>query len=376
MNVLLNFATIKKGGGQNVAINFLETLRYNSFDEFNFTYVVVDGSEIHKLLLDLKVERLLVMPFNPIKRILKEIIFGRTIIQKFKIDLIYSYFGYGLYPKSVKQVTGSADSNIFFPEVDFWSEYSGVVKYFKHIIDLYRVWGLKRCTAVIFENEEMQVRARNLYNIVNSVYIKPSIMIDCLHEPIDGLNKLNKEVYTGLFLCGWQKNKNYMIIPQLIKEFKKKNIKFHFILTADLDNSFEHQKFLQDIRLNNANENVSIIGNVPKRKIFDLYQKIDFVFLLSKLESFSNNIIESWYFNKVLVISDANWARSICMNAALYVDRDNPDKITNVIAAYLSSDKQKEDLFKEIKKTLSLHPNVFTKTQQELSYLKFIHEKN
>jgi hypothetical protein len=62
-----------------------------------------------------------------------------------------------------------------------------------------------------------------------------------------------------------------------------------------------------------------------------LYEQIDFVFLLSKLESFSNNIIEAWNFKKPLLISDEIWSRSICSNAAVYVPRNDVGQIVSSI---------------------------------------------
>ena len=78
-----------------------------------------------------------------------------------QIDIIYSLFGIGLYPKYCKQISGSADSNIFFPEINFWSHYSGIERLKKKkLIDNYRIWALNRASAVVFENKSILDRSK------------------------------------------------------------------------------------------------------------------------------------------------------------------------------------------------------------------------
>ena len=77
---------------------------------------------------------------------------------------------------------------------------------------------------------------------------------------------------------------------------KKAEVRFSFILTAPLDNSKEHKNFVRMLNKYQVLDMVEMIGQVQKDNIPDLYSKVDYVFLLSKLESFSNTILETWYF--------------------------------------------------------------------------------
>ena len=134
MNILLNFSTIKKGGGQNVALNFLESLERLQLNEsITIQYSVVKDSEIHKYLIEKKQQPILLMPSHPLKRMLKEFFTSKKILKKFNIEIIYTYFGIGLFDKKIPQVSGSADSNIYFPEINFWKDYKGW-KRFKHYL--------------------------------------------------------------------------------------------------------------------------------------------------------------------------------------------------------------------------------------------------
>jgi glycosyltransferase involved in cell wall biosynthesis len=142
-----------------------------------------------------------------------------------------------------------------------------------------------------------------------------------------------------VFLCGWQVNKNVLLIPEIAYHFKKHGINFNIILTAPNDFSILHKQFLELVSNYDVEDMITIVGPVKKEELFSLYSQIDYVFLLSKLESFSNNIIEAWTYKKVLVISDEEWSHGICKNAALYVNRDSPSEIVSKIINQINNKK-------------------------------------
>jgi len=123
MNVLINFSTLKAGGGQNVAMNFL----YKVFDikpnDINLFFLVAKNSSPHKFLQERYYKNFFVVDIHPLKRIYFEIFKSKILLEKWNIDIIYTYFGYGLFPKQYKQVSGVAVSNLFFPEIDSWEGY-------------------------------------------------------------------------------------------------------------------------------------------------------------------------------------------------------------------------------------------------------------
>lgn len=376
INVLINLSTLKKGGGQNVGLNFLYSLLSIDRKRYSFHFFVANGSKIHRYLSDRGDVDFTIAPANPVKRILFEMFVSKYILNKKNIDIIYSYFGLGLFDKKIPQVSGSADSNLFFPEIDFWQEYKGLNRIKKKVVDQYRIYALKRATAVIFENEVLELRAREIYRLKKTKYIKPSINFSSDSTEFSLPNSLSDSVPKGLFLCGWQLNKNVMLIPKIAYELKNKNIPFHFILTAPMDRSSECIEFMRLLDLYSVEDMVSIVGLVQKEELESLYEKVDFVFLLSKLESFSNNIIEAYYYRKLLFVSNELWSRSICGEAAVYVDRDSEKDIANTIVKFLS-DKQLWDQSIDVNtRMLSEYPSIDERVCEELEYLEYIYEGN
>ena len=374
MKILVNLATLKKGGGQNVGLNFLKSLKEKEHELSNYHFVVARNSEIEKFLNTNGFTSYTIVSQNPLRRMFFERFRGGALLRKHKIEIIYTIFGIGLYPNRFKQVSGSADSNIFFPEVDFWGDYKGIERFKKSIVDKYRINALKRATAVIFENESMMIRSKKLYKLKHTVYIKPSINVKFKNDILE-LNTLEFSK-KGLFFCGWQKNKNYEIIPLLAQEIKNRKIDFQFFITAPNDHSEEHKKFEENLEKFGVKDMVNIIGEVKKNEIASLYNQIDFVFLLSKLESFSNNIIESWHFKRPLVLADEEWSRSICKNAAKYINRNDVKMIADAVEYLIDNKKEYARLTASGTKELSMYPTISEKTNQELDYIKSIYGKN
>ncbi|MEP7377724.1 MAG: glycosyltransferase [Chitinophagaceae bacterium] len=333
---------------------------------------MVQNTELDKYLKAKGKYPVVYMPQNPVHRILSEFLNGKKIIKTLGIDIIYSYFGTARFPKAVPQVSGSAESNLYFPELDFWQEYSGIKKLLRRINDRYRIWGLKRVKAVIFENEIMQKRCEQIYRISNTVWIKPSFTKSHVNLPYQIPLAAKSSKFRGLFFCGWQRNKNFMIIPRLAAAFKKASINFHFILTAPPDNSDEHRNFLRLIEKYDAADSISIVGPVKKSEIPSLYEQVDFVFLLSKLESFSNNIIEAWHFKRLLIIADEPWSRSICGDSAVYVSRDDAENIVSGIMTVIKNDAKKIDIIRRGTAILQQYPSIEERTEQEIAYLTYI----
>lgn len=372
MKILLNFSTLKKGGGQNVGLNFLHSLiNMNKFSD-TFYFLVVKNSQIHQFLKRNKQQNILLTSPSQIKRVFNEIFKYSNFIRNHKIDVVYTYFGYGLFAGKTPQICGVAVSNVFFPEINFW-EGNHINIFTKKLIDKYRVYGIKKAAGLIFENKLMEKRSHSLFKLSseNTTYIPPTFNPD-FDEEIFNIPDLNERALKLLMLCGWQLNKNIMRVPEIAYYLKKKKINFQFIITAPKDNSKIYNEFLSLSTQYNIQEHISIIGPVRKENLKSLYEQIDFVLLMSKLESFSNNIIEAWHFQKPLIISDEEWARSICGKTAYYIDRESPEKIADSIQYLQSNINIQNELIAEGIESKNDYPSVFEKTKKEIEFVKKI----
>lgn len=377
MNILINFSTLKEGGGQNVGLNFLSAFKKNNHTEIRYYFLVVKNSAIHLFLKNDNNSNIIITFKNPYLRIINEFLLGWYILWKYRIDAIYTYFGYGLFPLSTPQIIGVAVSNLFYPEIDFWQEYHGLSKIKLKLIDKYRKFGINRAAGLIFENRMMQNRCVELFRINSkkTKFILPSIDISFSTKELK-IPLINNSSIKILLLCGWQKNKNILKIPAIANELKKSNKKFVFVITAPPDNSEDHCIFRKLVNYYCLNDMVILIGPIKKEYLRSLYQQVDIVLLISKLESFSNNIIESWYFEKPLIITDAEWSRSICAQAAHYVEIDSIDSISNGILEIANSVNMINEIIKNGRNQLKVYPTIEEKTNEEIIFIKSIIENH
>lgn len=369
IKLLINLGPLKKGGGHNVALNFLYELIKVDNHEFDMYFVVCERTAISDVLHESKWKnKIFVVSSNPIKRICQEFTLINKYIKNNGIDIVFTYFGFAFLGKGVKQVIGSADSNLYFPEIDFWKNEKRLNKIRRFLVDQYRVYGIKAASGVIFENKAMYNRASNLFKIRNKKLIYPSISFSEQQE-FCGLGDKESKVRL-LFLCGWQRNKNILKIPEIINGFRKNGRDVEVIISTEPDDSSCANEFLDKVKYYNVQESIVFLGTIKKEQLHDLYNKIDFVFLLSLLESFSNNIIEAWHYRKPLIISDEVWSRSICDDAAVYVERDNTKQIVEKTIQLLDNIELIQKVVDNGILKLSSYPTIYSRVNQELQFIK------
>lgn len=355
------------GGGLTVATNFVSAIVNNpdSFGKMEFLFVIVKNSSLKKLLIE-SGHKFIEVSSNPVIRIVTEVFYLSFILYFNNIDVIYNYFHYGFYITHKKQIVGTADSNIYYPEIRFWNNLSTLSLFKKRLIDNYRIFGVKNASGVIFENPSLEQRGKKLYGLKKTIYIKPAV--ECF-ESNSQENNISKNLYTGLFLCSWQENKNYKIIPQILNIAILSSFPLKIIFTAPIDDSVECRDFQRQIRNLKLEDNIIMTGTISKANLQNLYSQIDFIFLLSNLESFSNNIIESWLYKRLLIVSDLEWARSICGNGALYVDRNNPNDIVHKLRMLMSDAEGVKKVLEEGSKNLKGYNTALEKAKREVSFI-------
>ena len=300
-------------------------------------------------------------------RILQEIFILSFRVSQKNTDIIYSYFGYGFIFGNFTQVSGAADSNLYFPEINFWEQESFFNKIKRYLVDKYRIYGLRNSEAIIFENLEMFNRAKKMFPEKRLELIMPSFSkpADSKLSPID----LDESKFRVLCLSGWQKNKNILKLPQIAKLVSKRNPSIEFVITASPDSSECYKEFYKNVIRFNVEKHFKLIGNRPKDELEDLYKKINCVILLSLLESFSNNIIESWHYKKPLIISDESWSKSICNDAAIYVQRDDVNCIAKELLKISANPQNYDDLIEKGMNAFLKYPTIEERFKSEIEFL-------
>lgn len=377
MNILINLIPIKKGGGQQVATNFVDQVV--GINEFTMVFLVTENTYIHQLLVEKKAN-VVAVKNNVFKRFVFQYLKLGQIVKENGIDLIYTMFGPGLHNKNVISITGCAYSNLFFPEIDFWTGYSFLQKLKLKMIDRYRLKSTLKSDAIVFENEAMQRRASTLfkYPLKRTKLILPSISEYRVIEDAGfqkRLSAINVTNFNIVLLTGWHRNKNIEVVPHVLLELKKQNCTdVSFVITVP-ENHPMSQLLKKAAKELNVEERILFLDSVAPHHVPLLFNKIDGVGLFSLLESFSNNIIEAWHFKKPLFISDEEWSRAICKNAAVYVDRNSAKDIAAKIMAYRNDGPYKEKLELNMKEILKEYPTPKEKVAMQLEFIKKVYNE-
>ncbi|HUS09400.1 MAG TPA: glycosyltransferase, partial [Pyrinomonadaceae bacterium] len=97
---------------------------------------------------------------------------------------------------------------------------------------------------------------------------------------------------------------------------------FSFVTTMNEQDAYA-QRVMSQINEQGLQRFFTNLGPVPASDCASLIDACDALLCLSRLESFSNNFVEAWTMQKPLVVTDADWARDACGEAAVYVDPTN-----------------------------------------------------
>jgi len=374
MNILLNLISIKSGGGQQVVSNFINTLLSNNYFGHSFVFIVTEETYIKELLKNEK--NIIIVPSNFILRYIYENYLIREIVKynDYDIDIIYSLFGTTLKIKKIPSVVGCAFSNIFYPEINFWTSQNYLDLLIKKYIDYYRKRKTLNADAIVFENESMRQRAISLFKYPHekTIFIRPSVSfhLNTSKDLITIKEKCSKlpKGYNLLMLTGWHKNKNIEIVPFILRILKSYASDFNFIITVSLNHPQSIGLF-DEAKRQEVENNIYFFDSIEPYEVETLINSVDAVVLLSLLESFSNNIIEAWAYKKPLIISDKEWSRSICNDAALYVDRINPQDIADKINLLRNNISYSEILVKNGIEELKKYPTPIEKVNLQINFL-------
>gem|GEM_PF-1025321 len=334
LRILFNLIAVRKGGGMQVAANMLEVIHRNQgFGHFWFV-VCSRGSEIETLLEEKKDIPYIAASPKFHRRFLFEKLKIPRIVDDHQLTIAYSY-GLGLEGLGIVSVIRSTYSNLYFPDIDFWKGWNSQKRRLLHLKDKIRLKRTLAADGLIFENESMQKNAVDLFQFPKerTRFVRPSISV--FHKEIVEDPDLIPIRYQSipddslnlLMLTGWHFNKNIMLGPDIISSLKRQSDqKYRLVITVDPKHPSSIELMQRAEKLG-VEDDIILFGQVPVNEIGHIYSKMHCTLLLSLLECYSSNIVESWHYQIPLLIANEPWSRAICGQAAEYVSRSDAEDI-------------------------------------------------
>jgi len=328
-NVAINVSNLSKGGGAQIAIWLINKLVKDESLPINLTYLVspfvwegikgnfTDASSVY------------IIPASPVRsRKAKSMVI--SVIDKAKIELVYTLYGPSGVSFDCKEISGVANAWISCAKLkDFWQVYGltspiEILKFFIH------GWNLKQKDFLTFETELSQRNFCNRFHFNKcKTKVIPNSVNDYFYQDRQVIKRKSK-IFNILYVSSYYKHKNFELIPKYVLALKHSNeiqsIKFQLTLS---DSEFEPIKEL--CHQLGVLDSVDNLGVLSSEQLPEVYQCADLVISPSILETFSATYAEAILSGKYLIVADRPFSRAICKDAALYFEPSNSNAFKELV---------------------------------------------
>jgi glycosyltransferase involved in cell wall biosynthesis len=380
MGVLLDLIPLKAGGGVQVGLGVVDEIERRNGCGLAWSALVTEGTALDQRLAESHIFTVAGrIPATMRARLSFERRALPEIIRRARPDVIFSQFGPGLPGYGEPVVVGSAYSNLYYPEIDFWGNWPLPRRMLYRMRDKLRLARTLKADGWVFETPAIAERAQRLYGLPEErvAVVRPSAssLISEMqeHSAVRERCAALPEGFRVLLLSGWHMNKGLNIIPRVAHELKQTHgiHDVRFVLTVPPAHPMSQRLAAEAEELGVA-DSVVIFDSVPQDGCAEVYRATDAVMLLSVLESFSNNIIEAWTMGRPLVITDAEWSRGVCGTGAMYVDRNDPKAIASALMKLRESESVRAELTAAGASVAREYPTLSEKTQQYINVIRRI----
>lgn len=375
MKIILNFVPLKAGGGLQVGLDFIEQAKARgSHHEWHLVATETTPFAAIQPTRHVRIARLL--PNSLTARLWFEYFGCRELVRRIQPDVIYTQFGPHWPGAKVPNVVGCAYSNLLYPEIDFWGNWPLAKRIVKKVIDLGRRKRMLAADALIFETEDLRERAVRLYaRDTETVFcVRPSVssLVTSPSRPGEATER-HFDLPPGLrvlLLSRYHPNKNFDLLPKIARELKDRHVVTDvcFVLTLPPD-AATTLAIMNDARALGVADKIVNVGPVAPDRCKDLYRACSAAILPSRLESFSNNIAEAWAMERPLLVSELDWAISLCGDGAAYFRYNDAVDAARCIVNLKDDEAMRAQLVEQGAKMLRTYP---TSEQRFDHYLRII----
>jgi glycosyltransferase involved in cell wall biosynthesis len=341
--IAINASNAIKGGGRQVTIWFVcESLKTQKDCFYILHRSILD--EIQEMGYGTPLKSLIVEK-SPAKSLQTRTTINQTIKRQ-NIKLVFSVFGPAYLEVSCFHLMGFANGWITHSHLKTLIKTYGY-RPVKIILDIFRyiyyAYWVRKANAWILETE---VSKKGLVKRLCVDPLQTDVVLNSFNSMYMGIsheNKKNKE-YKILYLAADYPHKNHLVLVKTAKILKSKKINVKFVISIP---NYQDSYIKRMVDQYSVFEYFVNVGYVSVKNCPDLYNSVDACVMPSLLETFSANYPEAMVMKKPLLVSDFDFSRDICGDAALYFNADDPKEIVSKILLLMESDFLKEDLIEK-----------------------------
>ena len=342
MRLLINLSNIRHGGGLQVAVSFVNELRF--IDDENKYVVVYNTSFTGKFdLLSFDSRFVFIQvsgspaSFKKHYKVVREL---NILVQEHRVDLVFSLFGPTVWCPKVKHLSGFGNSLFLYPNGVHNRLVPWCRRLIKAVIYKIKLLSLKKSTNYyVVETDHVKSALIQRLGIpeenISVVYNTYSAVFDTAPIPYD-LPLKKKDEFRCFVLTSDYSHKNNRILGHVMKVLRSQgyeNIFFYLSLTKEQ---------LTANKL--CDPNIIPLGLIEHSQLPAVYSQMDISLFPSLIESFTAVYPESMKMEVPILTSDLFFAHEICRDAAEYFDPFDPQDIARKIILIMENKERRNAL--------------------------------
>jgi glycosyltransferase involved in cell wall biosynthesis len=342
MKLFLDCSLLSIGGGVQVGLSIIQNIANDS----SFQLIVTASPQINEQLNDDVKNKLFAYHVVENVSIFKKIKQGKLLAEleeRYNPDLVFCVFGPCYWQPKANFLQGFALPKMLYPESR--KNYTKKSYKFKEeLIDYFKAYFFKKNSKhVVVETDVFKDRLLQKFNLDSRyVYVIPNSYSPAFQKSIkDNLASINpNENEINIFVPGgYYRHKNYEVLPEIASQLlinnRNKNFCFYLSLNPESTGWLNIQKIAIDL---GVLEHIKTLGHIPNAEIGKEYLRSNIIMSLSSAEASTAVYPEAMCAKRPLIVSDTDFARKLCKEAALYVNPFNAKEIAEKII-YLSNNE-------------------------------------
>lgn len=346
MRLLINTATVLKGGGLQVANSFIQELKSIPEHEYHIFLSKTAGKQIDRVSFPANFHfyDIPLRPGSGLSAYLKMNKLFQNLENEIKPDCVFTTSGPSYWRPKSPHMAGFNLPHFLYPESPYLKNISLYRKLrWKFKTLSWKHWFIKQIDALVVQTDDVNERVSKLLNI-KKVYTVSNTCSSHYYNSKEFPNKLPERFENEIRLISissFYYHKNLTIINKLIPILEREGLNnIRFILTLPED--VYQKEFTED-----AKKIIYNVGHVKVEECPSLYKESDVLFLPTLLECFSASYPEAMLMEKPILTTDMSFARTVCRDAAIYFDPMNPEEIVSKIKMLLGSNNLQQELIEK-----------------------------
>jgi len=329
MKLIINAASIFKGGGEQVVNSFINECKNYPDNEFHVLLCdnIYDQLDIESFDSSFYFYRLDSRPASGLIHFIKCMRYFNRLEKEIQPDCVISTGGHGYWRPKTRLVVGYNIPHHIYTDSPYFDMLPWKKKVYWKFRKIFDLFFYRRADAIIVQTDDVNKRlsklipAKPIYtvsNTVNSHYLNYDTEKKFLPA------KSKKEVRL-LTLSANYRHKNLGIIKKVIPQLLQRGYEdFRFVLTLP-------ESVFKEYREESITKYLINVGPVAIKDCPSLYDDCDFMFLPTLLECFSASYAEAMVMETPILTSDLSFAHTVCKDAAVYFDPEDPVNIADKI---------------------------------------------